>query len=364
MKYRHTEIWPEKSYTSDQTEIIDINIKDPISQIIIDADCYNSDETTLNGHPVRGITKIELVDGSDVLFSLSGVEAHALDFYHNKRARQAWFHYMSNNYTDYAIALNFGRFLWDPILALDPNKFSNPQLKVTFDIDAGGSLSTTIRMRVTANVFDEKVITPVGFLMHKEKKSYTLEGGAHEYTDLPTDYPYRKLFIRAQRYGTEPNQQLESIKLTEDNDKRVIINQKVARWMRNMLALTPEYREAILVKVTTAARNMYCTPAATVAGVMTEYQATVGAGDLAWYGGDGGRFAVRSETASKYAWCLIQGWCPHGVFEFPFGDQNDIEDWFNVANVGSLIADIESASSVGTSQTCEIFLQQMRKYPA
>lgn len=362
MNYRMTEIWPEHSYTTDQTVIIDLNLMNPVSQIIVDADCYNGSETAITGHPVKGITKIELVDGSDVLYSLSGVEGHAVDFYHNKRERQAWFHYMGSNYTDYAIGLNFGRFLWDPLYALDPSKFRNLQLKITLDIDGGGGTPTTIRLRVTANVFDEKSVTPAGFLMHKEMKSYTLEDSAHEYSDLPTDYPYRKLFVRAQRYGTEANQQLESIKITEDNDRKVVINQKVARVMRNLIALTPAYKEGILLKGATTTRNFYCTPTATVYGVGGRWATAVAAGAVQFNDGDGGRFAAIVGTAGGYVHYQIHGWLPHGVFEFPFGIQNDPEDWYDVSKIGSLIIDVEAASSVGSSQTCQVLLQQARKY--
>lgn len=362
MNYRHTEVWPQQSYTSDKTEIIEINVSDPISQLIIDADAYNSDDTTLNGHPVRGITKIELVDGSDVLFSLSGQEAHALDFYHNKRERQAWFHYIYDNYTDYAIALNFGRYLWDPMLALLPASFTNLQLKVTMDIDAGGSNATSIRLRVTANVFDAKAITPTGFLMAKEIQDYALGASAHEYIDMPTDHPYRKLLIKAQKYGTEPNQLLQSIKISEDQDKKVIIDQEIARWMRNILAQTPPYREGILVTANTDSKSFYCTPASTVYGNVTTWDAAEGAGELAFYDGDGGRFKVISETAEYHAHCQLSGHCPHGVFEFPFGLQHEIEDWYDVTGLGSLRLDIEAASGAESTDSAQIFLQQYRKY--
>ncbi len=50
------------------------------------------------------------------------------------------------------------------------------------------------------------------------------------------------------------------------------------------------------------------------------------------------------------------------MLQIPFGLQNEIEDWFDVTKVGNLKLEIKGASSVGTSHTAEIVLQQLRKY--
>ena len=58
----------------------------------------------------------------------------------------------------------------------------------------------------------------------------------------------------------------------------------------------------------------------------------------------------------------LKGWLPHGVWEIPFGDQADIGDWYDVTKIGSLRADITKTAELDTSDSVQIFLQQMRKY--
>ncbi|GAJ12142.1 unnamed protein product, partial [marine sediment metagenome] len=216
MNYRLAKILARKKYEADAVEPIDINLQDPVSQMVIISERLGFGGSNELGHPAKCIPKIELIDGSDVLYSLSGVEAQAVDFYHNKREPANRRTGLTGSYDSQVILMNFGRVLWDPMLAWDPKKFTNPQLKISIDLDASEASTTALYMTVLAYIFDEKMITPSGFLMHKEIKSWSLADGTHEYTDLPTDYPYRKLFLRAQEYDAGPIDQIEQIKLSED----------------------------------------------------------------------------------------------------------------------------------------------------
>lgn len=362
MNHRLATIHARKSYTADITEIIDIDLADPVSAFIIELAVTNGASAAPTAHALACLTKIELVDGADVLCSMSGYEAEGVDWYHNGRERPNWNPYLSGMDVQRFIHINFGRYLWDTLLAFDPTKFRNPQLKLTLDIDAGGASASTNKLKVWAAIFDEKTISPVGFLMHKEIKNYTLTASGHEYTDLPTDYPYRKLLWRQQTAGTEPNQLLSNIKLTEDQDRHVIVDHGTEDILRTIAALTPPYKEQLYGYVGTTSTNGFCTPTTRVNGVCQRWAATTGAGEIAFYDGDGGRFKVIAATAASNMNLLCQGFLPHGVWEIPFGDQMDMTDWFDVSKLGSLKADITAASGAASTDSLQIFLQQMRRY--
>ena len=362
MNHRMTQLLAAKAFTADATEPIDINVADPISALHINYRGLNTNGSAGTAHPAACITKIELVDGSDVLFSANGREAQAMDFYHRKVESQQWLQYLNDNYFDMIFNINFGRHLWDESLALDPKKFTNLQLKITIDLDAGGVAPDAGQLTVMASIFDEKPIAPIGFLMHKELYSYTVVASSHEYVDLPTDYPYRKAFIRAQRYGTEPNQQISNIKLSEDNDKRVILDDSEGNILRNWGNMTPPYKEYIAGQGNTSAQYFYCTPTQTVSGSVNSW-VTASPTYHAFYDGDGGRFRTLGNAAKNWI-ATVMGFQPHGVLEIPFGKQDIIEDWYDVTKIGSLRFDITAASSVGSSQTAEVLVQQLRKYAA
>ena len=134
MNYRLAKLLSPEDLGTAGTKVIDINVSDVISRIDIIFRTKNGD-TAFEDHPAGNITKIEMVDGSDVLFSLSGREAQALNFY--DRGRPADNHMTGSNgeYMRAIFGLDFGKYLFDPTLAFDPSKFINPQLKITWDED-------------------------------------------------------------------------------------------------------------------------------------------------------------------------------------------------------------------------------------
>ena len=361
MNYRLAQIFPQKSYSADFTETIDIDVIDPISQLIIELCVTNVGSVAPNAHAIACLAKIELLDGSDVLFSLSGYQAEAVDIYHNKIMRSNWNPYLDGLDVQRFVGLNFGRKLWDPMLAFVPKNFKNPQLKLTLDINAGGNAPVLNKLRVWGALFDQKEVTPVGFLMHKEIKNYSMGSASHEYTDLPRDFPYRKLFIRAQSAGTEPGQLVDKIKIYEEEGKRVIIDTEIPDMLLRTIASSPMLQEILYGHVSTISTNGFCTPTARVVGSCQRWALTAGAGEIAFYDGDGGRFKVIAATAASNMQAKISGWLPHATYELPFGDQEDPADWFDVTKLGSLKADILSLSG-GSGIACQLFLQQLRRY--
>lgn len=361
MNHRLAQIYSQKSHTADVTELIDLDVSDPISQLIIELGVVNVGSVAPTAHAIACLTKVEIVDGSEVLYSLNGFQAEAVDIYHNKVIRSNYNPYLDGMECQRFIGINFGRKLWDPELAFLPKHFKNPQLKLTLDINAGGNAPVTNKLRVWGAMFDEKAITPIGFLMHKEVKNYSMGSASHEYTDLPRDYPYRKLFLRAQSPGTEPGQLVSTFKLYEEEGKRIIIDSEIVDMILRTMTENPMLTEILYGYVGTTSTNGFCTPTTRVVGTCKRWAITAGAGEIAFYDGDGGRFKVIAATLASNMQAMVSGWLPHGTYEVPFGDQNDPDDWYDVTALGSLKADILSLSG-GSGIACQLFLQQLRKY--
>lgn len=361
MNYRLATLLGKKSYTADFTEPIDIKLVDPISQIVLlyksQAGDY-SPGTSTYAMPIAAITKVEIVDGSDVLFSLSGAEAQGIDFYHNKRETLGETRFMGDGWSQCVVNINFGRFLYDPVLAFDPRKFVNPQLKVTVDISAGACDSDNARLTVMAHVFHDKQISPVGFLMQKEIKSYSIAAD-HEYTDLPLDYPIRKLFMKALYPEYMPSALLTRIKLSEDQDRAVVIDELLDEILAALMQQTPPYSEHILTGGCTTTGYGWCTPAQRSRVLGTPWSVPHSSDqEVCAYGAPGGRFQFDQGLVSNIVF-HAEGWCPHGILEVPFGDQMEIDDWYDVTKLGSLKLDITGTAARGT---CQIMLQQERTY--
>jgi len=364
MNTRLVEIFPRKNYAADATEIIDINLIDPISQllVVIEPDCAGPAGTAV-GHVVRAIEKVELVDGSDVLASLNGAEAQAIDFYHNWTAIPGRNRFLIGNYSKAVLPLNFGRYLFDDEFAVDPARHNNLQLKIKIDIGAAMEGNDDAYLTVLGQVFDQKAIAAKGFLMTKEVKQFTLVNASHEYTDLPLDYPYKQLFLRAQRYGTDPDDQVDTIKLSEDQDKKIPINSLTLKQIvDNLAGRYPLYHETILIGGNAAAFKYFCIPTREVYGVATQWRENVADQQASIFFGDGGRFSIRMAAAGPNQQVIMQGQCPHAVVPVLPDYSNDPADWYDVRALKSLRLDVKGAADVGVSQTAEIIAQQLRMY--
>jgi hypothetical protein len=155
---------------------------------------------------------------------------------------------------------------------------------------------------------------------------------------------------------------INKVKLSEDQDKRIPIEEDTSDIVRTIAERLPIIHETIYGHVGTSATYGYCTPTERVNGVCQRWAATTGAGEIAFYDGDGGRFAVIAATAASNMQVLVSGWSPHATIEIPFGDQTDPNDWYDVTKLGSLKCNIETTSSASSSESVQICLQQLKKY--
>lgn len=361
MNYRLATILAEKSLGAAGTETIDINVVDPISRLEIGWRPTLAD-TAMAAALGAGISKIELIDGSEVLHSLNGRENQALCIYDRRvpTMNHAELIYGADAYATFGI--DFGRWLYDPMLAFDPKKFKNAQLKITHDRSAIGATTSTHLLEVFAHCFDEKKITPIGFLMAKEYYSYTPAAeNAYQYIDLPTDRPMRQILLRNYKSGQDPHDVADYFRLDEDNEKRIPIDVELEAYIRRMKGVWPLLQEGCTeYSANTITYDKYVTPT----DHMTAYFG-MGISASSFPGLDDyikGGFVQRTSSVNPVMVPgFVMGYLPHHCIQFPFGQQDDMEDWFDVTKLGSLRARIQSAAQYENA-VISIVTQQLRKY--
>ena len=358
MNTRFTEILASESIATAATKTIDVDLADPISRISIRVRGTNSSSTP-TAHPAKMVSKIELKDGSDVLYSMSGCEAQAVNFFDQGHLPFGITEYENNIQCCATYHMDFGRYLWDEQLALDPNRFKNVKLNITHNKASGGSAPDAGTMMVAAHAFDEKKISPSGFLMNKEHYTYNLTAAAVEQIDMPTDYPLRHMSIVSLSAGNSPSSQMADFTLTEDGDRRVPFNNES---VSELLKLAPNNNimtENFGTLGTGSAVPNYVTPTYECYGVGTGRSHF--SGGLIVAQGSGGDVDVTTDS-SEGAAVHYSGTAPHGAVNIPFGKQGEIADWYDVTKLGKLMAKIKAGSSVGGSSTAEVLTQQYRRY--
>jgi hypothetical protein len=362
MDSRLATLWPRQQYTADKTETIDIDLIDVISRLVITAevDSNTGGSGSSDGHPVKAISKVELVDGSDVLYSLDGMEGQAVDFYDRGQVNPNAIVYLNGMYSEQILNMNFGRFLFDPELGFDPAKFRNPQLKITLDIGAGGWNNNDVYLTVIAHLFDEKPSSPIGFLMNKEIKNYTMGSASHEYVDLPLDFPYRQIFLKALVAGIGPEYVIDTVKISQDVDRKVPLNHSMFEILRSLVQDWPAFREWLICTAQTTAIYAHITPAYWPLGVTSGWSADVAQAYTQMFGGDGGRALIDASATGRNVAAQYSGYAPHGVVPLLPRLREDNKEGYNVGSMKSLKLDILSKSGMSTG--AQVHVQQIRKY--
>jgi len=358
MKYRIAQIFAPKDMGTDGTEVIDVNVVDPISRIMV---CFRAQNGAANmdDHPAANLTKIELVDGSDVLYSLTGKEGQALNF-HNRGLKP--YDYIDNHddhWNSVAVGLDFGRFLYDPVLGLDPSKFRNLQLKISYDEDVCEADADNNYLEVYAYLFDEKAVSPTGFLLAKEIKSFALADSTYEYIDMDVSLPYRGIFVNTIENGYTWTTHIAELRLSEDQDKRIPIDMDCNRLLYLALEKYGYVFEHCYLDGVATADHAYFMGTDLGHGVLSSYGGNQDADIWTLDGQDFG-FIMAATTYSAKG--IVMSALPHGSMPILYHDIQDIADWFDKENKGSLQLRVKGGSTISGSATCEIVTEQLRKY--
>jgi hypothetical protein len=358
MKFRQVQLLAATAIMTAGTKVIDINIKDVISRLFIIVIATNNNNTPV-GHPTQIVKQVDLVDGSYVLHSMRGCYTAGVAFYGTAKQPHMFLNYRTLGKCKATIPINFGRELWDRELALDPGAFNNLQLKIEHDYELGGNTLSDCTIEVWADVFDDRPADLKGFLMAKSHWTKTLVVSTTDYVDLPTDHPIRLVMPAALSKTEEPNVNIASFKLSEEQDKRVLIECNAKQALKLFEADYPlwsEMSENLLVA--NADKHTFCSVCKDVQLQPIMSEDSDGIIHAPW---SGGYDRVCDGSAGGTITTRITGRSAFGIIPLPMGRRNVIDDWWNTPELGS--ARIKMVTGAGdVSSLYELLLQQYRTY--
>lgn len=356
MKHRISQLLASEAATTATTKTLELNITDPISRITIRMKGTNNGSTP-TAHPALMVSKIELVDGSDVLFSLSGKECVALNFYEEGELPHSIVEYENDIQVSQTYHMNFGKFLWDRELALDPRKFNNIQLKITHNKANGGSSPDAGTLAIFAHVFDDDAPTPRAFLMSKEQFTYTLTASAAQEIELARDFPYRFIMPMSHSAANSPNNQYNKIKFTLDHDAKVLINDISVSELLKVMMPMDKVEENFGMLGSGSAVAHYIVSAYENYGVGVGRSAA-GAGIIVAQ--PSGSLINITNDSSESAAIYITGLAPFGALQINLVDKMDEATWLDPRPWKSVQLVLTAGS--GGSGTIQIVTQQLRPY--
>lgn len=359
MTFRQSVIRKDQSIASDGISIFDIVGDEPISRITIVPKVTNGASYVALGHPDECIPKIEIVDGSDVLISLSASQARALAYYSSKQSPVGALNYMALQWSMCPIQLYFGRFLNDPEFALDPTKYNNLQIKIQHVIAASMTGASAGTMDIVADVMSPEYSDPKGLFISKELIELDTISLAVNYTDLPTDLPIRILMGHCFSDTQAPEYNVSEFELYEGNRKNLLIAYDMEDYQQCMQSVFPPIHEKIYGQVLTSDRNFWITPAFERIVVLNAY----GEEDkVITPESTGGQKLIASGEGSAVIEGIIQGWAPNGSTPFFFPGIDTPDGYWNLQKEGSGTLKTTFHTDVDTTPTWNLVTQQLQMY--
>jgi len=209
-----------ETLTDTQVRTVDIGSGDMISAIVVEIECTNGATNNQGNWPHDITTRIEVVDGSDVITSLSGLQAAGLYTYKTGKLPLLDLNEDAAAVQRGSMPILFGRHLWDPSYALNPNKYKNLQLRITMNkaiITAAGVTGYAAGNNITATAIVKRAkdgINPVGCMQARELHSFTSVAAGDQSVTLPTDNVWHLLMARIYELGTTMQASITDLRLS------------------------------------------------------------------------------------------------------------------------------------------------------
>jgi len=360
MKYREATLLASEDVGASGTKTINIDVDKPISRIEFTFKTTKASAGMSAGAPAN-ITRIELVEGSNRLHSLTGYENQALAYYSRRVDSMDHGQHVNTLSEVDTYAIDFGRMLWDPELAFDPTRFKNPQLKIQFDEDVSDTSVTANALEVWAHVFDEEQISPMGFLSAIEWYDYTCGAdNSFETIEIDDTKVIRQMLVRAYYAGYEPWYNIDEARLDENNLASVPFDYTdLEMYYRRMKSHWAKISQEVVLAPGSGGQTYYLP--------MTDYNAGIaGVGQggteelyMTAASARGGKFQLACSTGVNIA-AIAYGYLPWHCYQFPFGIADKPETWYDPTGKKPRLR--LRASSGATNATGQVILEQLRRY--
>lgn len=366
MRFRDHYFKRESTLSDSDTTIIDINVKDPISAFRIEYEATNGATSCLDHELHDDISKIELVDGSDVIASLAMEEWRGLNFAETGRLPHAVFSEAAGGKQEESCLIHFGRFMDDPAFFLDPAQFRNLQLRLTHALTISatvGFATGTGKITVMGRIIEEGAEAQQGYMAAKEKFNWASATSGDETIDLPVDHPYRIIMVKALKTLLRPDEVLSKIKLSIDADKYVAFDKFMEDIMdENESRLGEVLQQKVIFSADdgTALLDIYDIRHATIHTLVDEQLPTVEALDAEQVSVGLLEYSTPEtqtlQATAKNLNLRASGVAPHACLAHWFGDPDLPEQWLDAPSFG----DIKLIATQVAVGACAVVLQQVR----
>lgn len=337
MKTRDVYLARDETLPDSGLKYIKLDVSHPISQLVVELEATTGATSCADHELHDDVTSIEVIDGSDVLFSLNGKQCLGINaLTHGKMPPQVLTEAGGATQKE-TFLIDFGRFLFDPEFYLDPKKFTNPQLALTYALTisaTGGFATGTGKLTVVARCMEEGYGPNRGFIMTKAHYPFTAVANQEYTLDLPRDYPYRLLALQALLSGYGISDVVDRLELSINNDAWVpykLYADELKYFQREWFGIVRQLKTVYRADNSAFHTDIFEPEEVTFQAIPDLHVATVEAIDADAV--TPGLLVlsttptIAKQTTAQQLVCCAEGFMVSGLIALPFGDLKNPDDW-------------------------------------
>ncbi len=314
----------------------DVAIKDPITSIMIEFRATNGATDNVDNPLAENVSSIELIDGGNTLFSLTGKQLEALTMFNRGYDPYSLHSELGGNTQNLLGEIQFGRWHGDTVYAFDPSRFSNPQLRIKWNlatnraVGATGYVTGTGTFTAIADVMEGGPL-PQGMVIAKQHYSFTTAASGDETVEIPTDQRIKAILVQSESDTGGGLYGLSNLKLTGDEDKLVVFDMAKTDLQRIQSLKNPPF---------TYKHQFHTANGTTVYPIIKQEESVsllVETGDTVLgyvnYGIGNGAVSVytagSADSNKRNLTAIVTGWMPYHCAMLDMGEYDDPTTWFD-----------------------------------
>lgn len=368
VKFRDYYFYREKTVSNVDTLIVPLDVKAPLSYLKIEIEATNGATSCTDHEILDDIAKIEIVDGSKVIDSLSGKDWLAANAFHFKRLPRHSLSEVLGVVQEETLYIPFGRYLDDLDMYFNPARYKNPQLRIAIDLDISatvGFATGTGKVTVMGRLIEEGAKSYQGYLMHKYVEEFTSAASGDKKVEMYNDYPWRLLLVRALLTATKHDANLTRWKLSCDADEEVPFDkytEDIVDMNYEKFGLLRQAKTLYVIDGNTSLLDLFDirNHSVLIAPADTVMSATALAGEKVTHSVMRGHDAaadvtgLEAETSAKTVQVAVDGLASNAVLAYPFYYEDKPEEYFDAPGYGRVDLYLTQAAAA----SCAVILQQ------
>ena len=343
---------------------INLGVRDPITALMIEFRATNGATSNIDNPLAECVSTVELIDGGNTIFSLTGMQFAALTAYNRGYIPYWLVSEIPSNVQNLFGEVQFGRWHGDTVYAFDPSRFSNPQIRVKWNlatntaVGATGYVSGTMTLTIRADLM-VGAANPQGFITAKQHYSFTTAASGTEYIDLPVDRRLKGLMLQSLSDTGGGLYGLSNIKLSCDQDKFIPFYLSKVDFQRALSLKNPEFHYKhgfyasntdTIYPVLKQDEVLSLTP--DTGDMVAAYLNTgIGSGAITLYN------AGSAYTTDKTLWGEVCGWSPFHTGYMDMGEYDDPASWLDVSSFRS--ARLELTENAASATASAVLIQEV-----